>query len=144
MMTGARMVGSYFALANAAAEAARVGALVPNPTATGNITDCNALDATQSSYLSVTSLDHKIRCRARSTMQPWISLPDSAITICRRATITSSCDAAGTSTVVSNSYYGGSVIDVTVNYNFQLLLFESGLLQNISVPMTGYKRARID
>jgi len=141
---GARMIGSYFALSNAAAEAARVGAIVPSPTATGSISNCDTLNATQSSYLSVASLDNKIRCRARETMQPWISLPDSAITICRRATITSSCDATGTSSVVSNSYYGGSVLDVTVNYSFQFLLFEGGFLHNTSVPMTGYKRARID
>jgi Flp pilus assembly protein TadG len=144
IIEGARMIGSYFALSNAASEAARVGAIVPSPTATGSVSDCTTLDATQSSYLSVASLDNKIRCRARTTMQPWISLPDSAITICRRATITSSCDAAGTSSVVSNSYYGGSVIDVTVTYNFQFLLFEGGFLHETSVPMTGYKRARID
>jgi Flp pilus assembly protein TadG len=144
VMEGARMIGSYFALSNAAAEAARVGAIVPSPTATGNITDCNTLNATQSSNLSVASLDNKIRCRARETMQPWISLPDSAITICRRTTITSACSASGTSAVVSNSYYGGSVIDVTVNYNFQFLLFEGGFLHETAVPMTGYKRARID
>ena len=144
IMEGARMIGSYFALSNAAAEAARVGAIVPSSTATGSISDCNTLNATQSGSLSVASLDNKIRCRARETMEPWISLPDSAITICRRATITASCDASGTSSVVSNSYYGGSVLDVTVNYNFQFLLFEGGFLHQTSVPMTGYKRARVD
>src|SRR5207244_111073 len=115
-----------------------------NSTATGSITDCNTLTATSSNNLSVASLDNKVRCRARETMQPWISLPDNAITICRRATISSSCDASGTSTVVSNSYYGGSVIDITVTYNFQFLLFEGGFLHETSVPMTGFKRARVD
>lgn len=144
IMEGARMIGSYFALSNAAAEAARVGALVPDPNATLAPTDCNALNSTPSSQLTVAGLDNKIRCRARETMQPWISLPDSAITICRRTTITSNCSATGTSSVVSNSYYGGSVIDITVNYNFQFLLFEGGFLHQTSVPMTGYKRARIE
>jgi Flp pilus assembly protein TadG len=144
IIEGARMIGSYFALSNAAAEAARMGALVPSPTATVTSTNCATLDATASDQLTVAGLDNKIRCRARSTMQPWISLPDSAITICRRTTITSACSPTGTSTVVSNSYYGGSVIDITVNYDFQFLLFEGGFLHQTSVPMNGYKRSRIE
>ena len=46
--------------------------------------------------------------------------------------------------MVSNSYYGGSVIDVTVNYSFSFLLFEGGFLHQTTIPMTGYKRARIE
>ena len=126
IIEGARMVGSYFALANAAAEGARIGAVVPAP---GN---------------TVSTIDDNIRARVRTTMQPWISLPDSSITICRRLTIAASCDAAGTSTVVSNSNAGRSVIDITITYSFQFLLFVGGFLQQTSVPMTGFDRARID
>jgi TadE-like protein len=148
IIEGARMIGSYFALSNAAAEAARVGATVPSPTATLTIpeTDCPLLESTSSDKLTIVGLDNKIRCRARLTMQPWISLPASSIEICRRANILplSNCDADGMSTVVSNSYYGGSVIDVTVTYNFQFLPFEGGFLHQTAVPMRGYKRVRID
>jgi Flp pilus assembly protein TadG len=130
IIEGARLISTYFTLANAAAEGARVGAFVPNR-------DWSATDP-------VGTMDAKIRIAARSVLEPWITLPDNQIVICRRKTTTptiSGCDAAGTSTVMGGSQ--GSTIEVTVTHTFQFLSFFGAWLGEVSVPLRGYHRERI-
>ena len=72
---GARLVTSYFALANAAREGARAG-------------------------IYTTASDATIQDKVRQTLPAWISVPNGNITICRRATSSSGC---GTTPYVSGS-----------------------------------------
>jgi Flp pilus assembly protein TadG len=123
IIEGARWISSYFVIANAAGEGARAGAFVPTTSRT------------------VTTLDSSIRTAVHATVDawPWITVSDGNITICRRKTSSSSCDATGTSTVQSGSY-----IEVTVTSTFYFLAFEGGWLGRLSYPLTGFHRARID
>jgi Flp pilus assembly protein TadG len=119
---GARLVASYYGLANAASEAARVGQYAP-------------------------STDTAIQAAARQTLEPWISVPNlnttgscsgsNIVCICRRTTPTSNCN----TTPIQN----GSVVEITVRYDFRFVPFVGGFLGQIQpLTLTGYKRASIE
>ncbi len=119
---GARMVASYFTIANAASEAARTG-----------------------QYAAATTTD--IQNAARRTLEPWINVPSvttngscagsNVVCICRRSTASSAC---GT-TPIQN----GSVVEVTVKYDFRWMPFTGGFLgQAQPLTLTGYKRATVE
>jgi Flp pilus assembly protein TadG len=122
VIEGARLTMSYFAVGNAAAEGARAGQYT-------------------------TATDASIQAAARRTLEPWIQVPnldasgacsgDNVVCICRRTTP----DAACATTPIQN----GSVIEVTVKYNFNLLPLAAGFLQRAGPwTLTGYKRATIE
>jgi len=119
---GARLVATYFALANAAAEGARAGQYV-------------------------TAGDASVQAAAQRTLQPWITITNvstastcsdnDVICICRRATAASACG----STPIERR----SVIDVTIRYRLQLVPFAGGFVgQTAGINLTGYKRAIIE
>lgn len=128
---GARLVGSYVALGNAAREGARAGLYAVSSSST----TCAPAPA-YVPPLSVYCLDQAIRAKVRATLHPWINVPDSAITICRRTDASAPC---GTTAV------SGSLVDVTVTWTFQWVPFAGGWLgRNSGLPLTAYHRARID
>ena len=114
---GARLVLGYFALGQAAGEGARAGAFTPT------------------SRYPTTTLDAGVRAAVRSTTSFLGTIPDDHITICRRTTSTAAC---------GTPVHGGSVIEVTVRHTFAFLPFAGGWLGQVSIPLTGYHRARIE
>jgi hypothetical protein len=131
LFESARLVGSYIALGNAAREGARAGLYAVSSSST----TCAPAPAFIPP-LSVYCLDEAIRYKVRATLHPWMNVPDSAITICRRTNASAPC---GTTAV------SGSLVDVTVTWTFQLVPFASGWLgQRSGLPLTAYHRARID
>ena len=117
IIEGARLVASHFTLSNAAAEGARAGAFVPTTS------------------LTTATIDNNVRTAVRRTVVPWVTIPDSNITICRRATRSAAC---GTTPVQS-----GSVIEVTATYTFRFVPFAGGWLGRANIPLTGHHVARI-
>ncbi|HEY7067494.1 MAG TPA: TadE family protein [Chloroflexota bacterium] len=122
VIEGARMTMSYFAVGNAAAEGARAGEYT-------------------------TATDSSIQTAARRALEPWVQVPNldasgscsgsNVVCICRRTTP----DAACGTTPIQN----GSVLEVTVKYDFNLLPLLGGFIQR-SGPwvITGYKRVTIE
>lgn len=128
---GARLVASYIALGNAAREGARAGLYVVSSSSTS----CAAAPA-YVPPMSVYCLDQAIKYQVRATLQPWMDVPDGAVTVCRRTDSTKAC---GTPVV------SGSLVDVTVTWTFQIVPFAGGWLGKTSgFPLTAYYRARID
>jgi Flp pilus assembly protein TadG len=119
---GARLVASYFTIANAASEAARMG-----------------------QYAASTDTD--VQTAARRTLEPWISVPNlntngsctgsNVVCICRRSTATSACN----TTPIQN----GSVVEVTVKYDFRWMPFAGGLIGQMQpLTLSGYKRVTVE
>jgi Flp pilus assembly protein TadG len=128
LIEGARLVSTYFAMSDAAREGARAGAFVPSSTVTS---------------LSVATLDTSVRTAAKARLEPWATVADSQIVICRHAsataTVGSSCDTTAPPLV------RGSVIDVTVTYTFKFADFAGGFLsQTGNITLTGYHRGIIE
>jgi Flp pilus assembly protein TadG len=124
LIEGARLVSTYFAMSDAAREGARAGAFVPDSTGT-------------TASLTLATLDTSVRTAAKNRLEPWATVSDGQITICRHvsatATVGSSCDTSGLTR--------GSVIDVTVTYPFQFATLAGGWLsQTATITLTGYHR----
>ena len=94
-----------------------------------------------------TATDSTVQGAARQTLEPWLSVPNlnttgscggsNTVCICRRSTPTSACATAPVQT--------GSVIEVTVKYDFAFLPFAGGFLGRTQpLTLTGYKRASIE
>jgi Flp pilus assembly protein TadG len=119
LFEGARLVVSYFAVANAAAAGARAGAFVPTET------------------LTTTIIDAKVREKAREALPPFISLADGDISICRR---TNSAGACGSTPIQSQS-----VVEVTTTYSFALVPFVGGAIgRATNFSLSGWSRVMID
>lgn len=114
---GARLVATFFAVANAAADGARAGAFAPT------------------TQLPAATLDSNVRAAVRETTSFLGTIPDASITICRRTSPTAAC---------GTPVRSGSIVDVTVDYTFYFVPFAGGWLGQSSVPVTGYHRVQID
>ncbi len=131
VIEGARLALTYFAVGNAAAEGARAGEYITADLSAQNFLAQNNLvqSAAQRAVnllIQVPNLDASGSCSGSNV-----------VCICRRTTPNAAC---GT-TPIQN----GSVLEVTVKYDFNLLPLFGGFIQR-SGPwvITGYKRVTIE
>ncbi len=114
VLEGARLVASYFVVANAAREGARAGVFIG-------------------------ATDSDIQTQVNNTASRVVGTfpsADNLILICRRAKAGQACG--------STPFGVGSVIDVTVIYTFRFLPFAGGWFGRQSITLTGFHRAQVE